>query len=154
MTFDNKVLQGEWEADQPMDNNLKSIDINAADQKELEKIKGIGPTFAKRTIKYRNLLGGYTSKDQFNSIYGITDEALKALSDNVTIDVSAIDKIMINSASKDQIKAHPYLKDWAVVAEIISQRDKKNLNNLDFLVEKDLMSQDELNKVLPYISFE
>ena len=134
--------------------SVELIEINSATQEELESIHGIGPTFAKRTIKYRELLGGYSSQDQFSSIYGITEDALKALEENVKIDTDQIEKINVNTASKDEIRAHPYLKDWAVVTHIISQRDKKQLTDLNFLLENESMTQEELNKVLPYISFE
>lgn len=137
-----------------LNESTSPIEVNSATQEELETINGIGPAFSKRTIKYRNLLGGYASKDQFENIYGITEEALKALKENVIIDLNGIEKIKINSASKDEIKKHPYLKDWAVVAAIISERDKTKLTDLNFLTEQDLMTQNELEKVLPYISFE
>lgn len=132
----------------------KLIDINSATQEELESIRGIGPTFANRTIKYRELLGGYSSADQFTGIYGITEDAQLALEENVLIDPVQIERIAINSATKDEIRKHPYLKDWMVVTEILTQRDRTTLQNLDFLCEKKLMSRNDLDNVLPYISFE
>jgi competence ComEA-like helix-hairpin-helix protein len=132
---------------------IELIQINTASQEELESIRGIGPTFAKRTIQYRNILGGYASKEQFASIYGITEDALKALSDNVTIDQAAIKKINLNTAPKEEIRKHPYLKDWSVITAIISERDKKSLRNMNFLIEKGLLNQMEVDNLVPYISY-
>ncbi|MBD3635743.1 MAG: helix-hairpin-helix domain-containing protein [Crocinitomicaceae bacterium] len=134
--------------------SIVSIEVNSATKEELEKINGIGPVFAGRTIKYREILGGYSSKKQFSAIYGITDDALKALQNNVSIDKSKIKRIKINSAPKDAIKKHPYLKDWEVVTAIISQRDKQKIEDLDFLFEQNLLTREEINDVLPYINFE
>ena len=39
------------------------IEINSADSAELVKLKGIGLSYAKRIMKYRNLLGGYYQKE-------------------------------------------------------------------------------------------
>ena len=132
----------------------KFIDINSATEEELESISGIGPTFSNRTVKYRELLGGYSSADQFAGIYGITEEAKLALEENVLIDPVQIKKIAINSAAKDEIRKHPYLKDWMVVTEILTQRDRSTLQNLDFLLEKSLITKNDLDNLLPYISFE
>ncbi|MCB9225293.1 MAG: helix-hairpin-helix domain-containing protein [Crocinitomicaceae bacterium] len=130
-----------------------NIDVNRADQEELETIKGIGPAFASRTIKFRESLGGFVSTDQFNEIYGITPEAVQALSDNVLLDQDAVRKININSDTKEIIKKHPYMKDWAVVTAIIDERDKGKLTNLEFLIDKGLKDREEVDKLLPYIIF-
>ena len=138
----------------PVESDIhETIEINSATQEQLESINGIGPTFAKRTIKYREILGGYASKEQFSEIYGITDDALTALKNNVNIDPDKIKKININLTPKDELKKHPYLNDWSVIAEILSQRDRAKLENLNFLVEKTILSEQELNELLPYISF-
>lgn len=129
------------------------IDVNLATQEELESIYGIGPTFAKRTVNYRNSLGGYVDKAQFENIYGITPEALQALKEHTTINLNEITLLNINTATKDEIKRHPYLKEWEVVTAILSERDKKSLKDLNFLVDNGLKTQAELDLIIPYIQF-
>jgi competence protein ComEA len=133
--------------------NRIMIEINTATQLELESIRGIGPTFAKRTIKYRQLLGGYVDKEQFHEIYGMNEDAFEALSENTSIDLNVLETININTDSKEKMKKHPYLKDWEVIATIIEERGKRKLENLDFLIDKDLMNQNEVDKLTPYINF-
>ena len=41
-----------------------SIELNSADSAALTKLYGIGPSFAKRIVKYRGELGGFISKEQ------------------------------------------------------------------------------------------
>ena len=129
------------------------IEINTASKEELESISGIGPVFSERIIKYRTALGGFNSKSQFSEVYGLKDESLKALESNVEINEDAIQKLQINTATKDQIKAHPYLKDWLVVTAILKKRDSQKLISLNFLVEEGLLNEQQLTRILPYISF-
>lgn len=130
------------------------IDVNTATQEELESIRGIGPTFAKRTINYREVLGGYVSKDQFSEIYGITKESLEALTAGTVVDLEQVDKIAINTESKENIKKHPYFKDWPLVTAIIEERDKRKISDLRFLIEKGILNQTEVDKLTPYLDFE
>ena len=133
--------------------NFESIEINSASSEELQKIKGIGPAYAERIIKFRNSLGGFCSKDQYAEVYGLMDESLNALEQNTHIDQQKIEKININKASKSEIKKHPYLRDFKVVAKILEKREEQQLTSLNFLVEEKVMNQNDLDKLLPYIEF-
>ncbi|MEX1000989.1 MAG: helix-hairpin-helix domain-containing protein [Crocinitomicaceae bacterium] len=130
-----------------------SVAINSASAEELKQLKWIGDTYAKRIVDYRNSLGGFFSKAQYSEVYGLSEEALNALNENTSIDVSSIKKIPINTASKEQIKKHPYLRGWAVVTEILQQREKQALQDLEFLRTKKLISEEEKEKIIPYIDF-
>ena len=46
------------------------VDINTADSLDLQQLTGIGPSFSKRIIKYRELLGGYYDIKQVLEVYG------------------------------------------------------------------------------------
>ncbi len=129
------------------------IEINTASKESLESINGIGPVFSDRIIKYRGLLGGFHNSDQFNEIYGLKDESLNALIDNVSIDKSKLSRININQASKAELKKHPYLNKWEIISAILSKRDKEQIENLEFLLENQAASQEEINKIEPYISY-
>lgn len=50
------------------------VELNSTDSIELIKIKGIGPVFASRIMKYRDLLGGYVSISQLQEVYGIDSD--------------------------------------------------------------------------------
>ncbi len=52
------------------------VDLNTADSVTLLSLYGIGPSFAKRIMKYRNLLGGFYNKTQLLEVYGFDQDRL------------------------------------------------------------------------------
>jgi len=50
---------------------LAVVDLNQADSAGLDQIKGIGPAFANRILKYRERLGGFYKKEQLLEVYGL-----------------------------------------------------------------------------------
>jgi len=61
------------------------ININTAGQSELESLPGIGPTYAKRIIEYRNSNGAFTSKEQLKNIKGIGEKTYLKFKDLIAI---------------------------------------------------------------------
>jgi comEA protein len=61
------------------------ININTASETELDSLTGIGPTYAKRIIEYRNTNGGFKSIDEVKNVKGIGDKTFLKFKDNITI---------------------------------------------------------------------
>jgi len=59
------------------------VDLNDADSVTLLTLYGIGPSFAKRIIKYRNLLGGFYSKNQLLEVYGFDQEKFDKIENKI-----------------------------------------------------------------------
>ena len=55
------------------------VELNTADTTILKKVPGIGSTFARRIMKYRELLGGFYDVSQLAEVYGIDEERYQAL---------------------------------------------------------------------------
>ena len=85
------------------------VEINTADTTILKKIPGIGSVYAKRIVKYRNLLGGFYSVEQLSEVYGIDAEKYQALSPWFTADPALIDSLAINQISSKRLSSHPYV---------------------------------------------
>ncbi len=85
------------------------IEINSADTAELVVIRGIGPSFAERIVKYRNVLGGYHNINQVAEVYGMDSSRFVMISPYLTIKPVELRKLKINQASLKQMKYHPYL---------------------------------------------
>jgi DNA uptake protein ComE-like DNA-binding protein len=97
------------------------IDLNTADSVGLLTLYGIGPSFAKRIIKYRNLLGGFYSKSQLLEVYGFDQERLDKIADYCEVGATGLTKINVNKVRTDELKKHPYL-DYYTAKAIVDQR--------------------------------
>ena len=61
------------------------ININRADEKELDKLPGIGPAMARRIIDYRKEKGAFESTEDLKKVRGIGDAKFDRLKDKITI---------------------------------------------------------------------
>jgi competence protein ComEA len=73
------------------------LDINLASIEEWEALPGIGPVLAKRIVKYREKLGGFTETADISKTYGISDSLFNQL--QPFLQVSNMGKPSINTAS-------------------------------------------------------
>ena len=65
------------------DENL--ININTADETELQKIKGIGPAISKRIIDFREQNGNFESIDDIKKVRGIGEKTFEKMKDSITV---------------------------------------------------------------------
>ena len=61
------------------------ININTADEKQLQQIKGVGPAIAGRIIEYRDNNGAFKSVDEIKKVRGIGDKTFDKMKDQITI---------------------------------------------------------------------
>lgn len=61
------------------------IDINTADEKELQQIKGIGPALAGRIIEYRESHGAFKSIDEIKKVRGIGEKTFEKMQDQIKV---------------------------------------------------------------------
>jgi DNA uptake protein ComE-like DNA-binding protein len=129
------------------------IELNACDTSQLVKIPGIGPSFAKRISGYRNKLGGYYRKEQLQEVYEMYEELYVKIIPYFRIDTNLIVKIPVNTASLDKMKSHPYLNFYQakVIIEIRKKKGKvESLTELSLLEE---FSEEDLERIEPYLEF-
>lgn len=130
------------------------IDLNTTDTTELKKLRGIGPSFSKRIVKYRSLLGGFARKDQLIEVYGLSDSLYNTFSDQVYVGVAdSVTTININIANYEVLRKHPYIS-YKVAREILNSRSKIG----KFRSLQDLLVVEGLDSVLtvklsPYIVY-
>lgn len=69
---------------------LPKLELNTADSTQLITIQGIGPTFARRIIRYRTAIGGFHTIDQLQKLYGMTPENFSRIAPQLYIDTTTI----------------------------------------------------------------
>ena len=126
------------------------IDLNKADTLELIKLKGIGPAYSRRIFKYRNLLGGFATVDQLKEVYGLQEETIESIKQEIFLNSAEIKKININKGSFSDLTAHPYINK-NLADYIIKYRSKKPFTALEELKESFLVEDDLYRKLAPYL---
>lgn len=92
---------------------LKKLDLNSADSTDLLQLRGIGPYYAGKIIRYRARLGGaFTSVGQLLEIDGFEAERLARFADGVET-ASREPQFTLWSATKSELAAHPYIGSYA-----------------------------------------
>jgi competence protein ComEA len=134
--------------------NKVRVEINKADTSELDKLPGIGKILSKRIIKYRQLLGGFYSKEQLGEVYGINDLLKKNIIPYVFIDTSLIHKLSINTDDFKKINAHPYIS-YEQTKGIFNLRYRtKGKIEIEILKKSGIFDSVTLQKIKPYLKFD
>lgn len=130
------------------------INLNTTDSIELLDLYGIGPAFAARIIKYRDLLGGYYSKDQLLEVYGMDTIRVNGFEKNVFIDSTQVQKIMINTIGYRKLLRHPYITARQANTIVQYRLQHGNYQEAADLLKIEILNEDFLRKIAPYLSFE
>lgn len=134
--------------------NNTNVELNSADTTELKTLKGIGSAYAKRIVKYRELLGGYYNKSQLMEVYGMKEELYNSIVQYITIDTTKIIKININTATFKELNKNPYIK-YEGTKNIVNFRDKNGrFKSINFILTNNLLPKDKYDKLKPYLTVE
>ena len=63
----------------------EKVNINTADQGQLDKLPGVGPATARKIIDYRNANKGFKSVEEIKKVQGIGDKKYAEMKDYLTI---------------------------------------------------------------------
>jgi competence protein ComEA len=132
---------------------LVVIEINAADTIELDKIRGIGMTFANRIVNYRERIGGFYKKEQLMEVFGLDTVKYEEIKDQVRLDLTRLKKINVNTAQFDDFRKHPYLRYKQINALIQYRKQHGNYSNIADLYKVAIMSQETITRLTPYLEF-
>jgi competence protein ComEA len=127
------------------------LELNSADSLQLLTLKGVGPVFSKRIIKYRSLLGGFENTGQLKEVYGMKPEILQEILPQVKVDPSLIKKIRLNSEDFKKINAHPYIS-YELTRSIYQLR--KGTKITESTLSSLISDKSEYMKLLPYCDFD
>ena len=129
------------------------IDLNRADSLELLPLPGIGPVFASRIVRYRDLLGGFITHDQLNEVYGLPVETVEMMRLRTVIDTAAVRRMDLDSVSFGELLRHPYFQ-IELVREIMEFRDLMgSIDSLEVLKINNLVSDSTMHRISPYLKW-
>jgi competence protein ComEA len=136
-------------------NRPVAVDINAADTAAFISLPGIGNKLALRIVNFRDKLGGFYSIDQIGEVYGLPDSTFQKLKSYLTLKtLTLLKKFNINSATKDEMKSHPYLK-WNLANAIVEYRNQHgNFSSLDDLKKISIITDEVFNKIKFYLTLD
>ena len=128
------------------------IDVNTADTTAFISLPGIGSKLAARIVTFREKLGGFCSIEQIGETYGLADSTFQKIKHYLKLDNASVKKININTATIDEMKAHPYIK-YNLANPIVSYRNEHGAFSKIEDIKKVMAVTDEIyKKIAPYIS--
>ena len=151
ITIENKNEIGAKQFTEKKSFSKKVVELNNSDSLELLDLKGIGPSYAKRILKYRSMMGGFVTVEQLKEVYGFTDELYADIKPFVKVNAELIKKININGDDFKTINKHPYLS-YELTKQIFNFKRKTPITKDNF---KEVLNDDVVyTKVLAYINFD
>jgi len=156
---DNNTHTPNEEEFQPAANNYSTnkprysvIDINTADTTAFIALPGIGSKLAARIVNFRDKLGGFHSINQVAETYGLPDSTFQRIRPYLKLENNVLKKININTATVDELKAHPYIR-YSIANPIIAYRNEHGpFSKPEDLKRVMVVTEEAYNKILPYLT--
>ncbi|MEG0796374.1 MAG: helix-hairpin-helix domain-containing protein [Odoribacter sp.] len=127
---------------------VQPIELNTADSATLVKIRGIGPYYAQKIIRYRNRLGGFHSVQQLKEV-NMTYFNVDSSAQLFTVDTTEIIKRKMDTMTFKMILKHPYLE-YEDVQLIFNAKRMYDTLSYSLLEEKKILAAYKLKKIKPY----
>ncbi len=146
-----KPVEKESKVPKVFKKEIEHFDINLAQSQDLTQVYGIGKIFADRIIKYRDALGGFYSKEQIKTTYGLPDSTYQELSKYIYIE-SVPKKVKINSVDLAKWKSPviKFNKKKALLAYIAQHGPVKDINDLK---KVRILNDSDIASLAPYLDF-
>ncbi|BAX80906.1 helix-hairpin-helix domain-containing protein [Labilibaculum antarcticum] len=127
------------------------VPLNTSDTTQLKQLPGIGSVFSARIVKYRDLLGGFVSKDQILEVYGISKEKFISISPMLVLDSIPVRRIKLNSYNAAKLRKHPYIS-FRMGDDIVRFRDRNGqFSSVDQLRGHKIVPDSIFIKLVPYL---
>ena len=130
-----------------------SIDLNQATAEELQQLKGIGPYWSNRILKYRDALGGFYTVDQIATTYGFPDSTFQKVRVYLNVNSSVRATILINEESVEALAKHPYLNRKQATVIVKYRQQHGPFEGPEDLEKVRILSKQDHSRLIPYINF-
>ncbi|MDR1274167.1 MAG: helix-hairpin-helix domain-containing protein [Odoribacteraceae bacterium] len=125
------------------------LELNGADSLALVKIRGIGPRYASRILRYREQLGGFHDAGQLKELR-FTYLDIDTLLPLFTVDASLVRKQAMDTMTFRSLLRHPYLEYEDVVLIFNAKRAAGDSLSYSLLERKKVLVPRKLKKIKPY----
>ncbi len=146
-----------WDTSQnykPYKREINLVSINEADSSAFVELPGIGPSFSRRIVKFRNQLGGFYSVNQVAETFMLPDSTFQKIKPYLVLDATPLRKININTATYEEMKNHPYLR-YTLANAIVQYRTQHgNFSSIEGIKKIMIITDEIYKKVSPYLIVE
>lgn len=134
--------------------NYTIVDINTADTTAWIALPGIGSKLATRIVNFREKLGGFYSVEQIAEVYGLADSVYQKIKQYLKLESASVKKININTATIDELKAHPYIR-YIIANPLVAYRNQHGpFSAIEEARKLMTMTEDLYKKMAPYLTID
>ncbi|HTX88903.1 MAG TPA: helix-hairpin-helix domain-containing protein [Bacteroidales bacterium] len=127
------------------------IELNAADTFDLQRLHGIGPSYARRIVGYRKRLGGFTDKSQLLEIPGMDPALYRKIASCLTVNPDSVHPMDLNRATFKELMSHPYFSYGMAKAIMLYRKEHKTFREVSEILSISGINDSVYRKLLPYI---
>ena len=132
---------------------IVKIDLNSCDTNELVTVPQFGSKRAAKLVEYRDKLGGFNCISQLQEVYILQNIDTVKLKEYLYINKQKIKKLNINTATYQELVAHPYIDSY-LTKLIIHHRERNGpIRDLDELQRITHAYPELIEKLKPYLVF-
>ncbi|RMF31225.1 MAG: helix-hairpin-helix domain-containing protein, partial [Bacteroidetes bacterium] len=131
-----------------------TLDINRSSEEDWQRLRGIGPTYARRIVHFREKLGGFSSIEQVGETYNLPDSVFQKIRPH--LQPSPIFRpLPLNRADFETLNAHPYIR-YRQARFLVRYREQHGPIPNAAAFRKaayGVFSESEIERLLPYLDF-
>ena len=129
-----------------------TIEINTAGPEVWEQLPGIGPYYAKKIVRFREVLGGFRAVEQIGETYNLPDSVFQRILPQLQL-VEPHKKIAVNQIGPEVLRTHPYLSSKQARSIVRFREQNGPITTVSFERLRGPLGEN-YEKILPYLSFE
>lgn len=122
------------------------VELSIADTTALKRIPGIGSYYARKIVRYGEMLGGWAEEKQVLEVEGVPQETLKW----ITLTQVSTKKIALNKATYEELYHHPYLSKKQARAILRKIRMDGKIYSWKQLQNDTLFNEKDFQRLAPY----
>ncbi|MCX6248417.1 MAG: helix-hairpin-helix domain-containing protein [Bacteroidetes bacterium] len=138
----------------PFPKEVFIIELNSADTFELQRLRGIGPGYARRIVRYRERLGGFYCISQLLEIWGMDSAKYKMISEHLSVNQDSVRPMNLNTVTFKEMLAHPYFPFETTKAIMLYRKEHKKFESISELKKIDIIPDSAYRKMIIYLRVE